>query len=168
MLILIGETRGELGASIYLRELFGREEGAPPPVDLNAEKNHARAVRHLIQTDQVTIVHDLSDGGLACAAADMALASSVGLSLSNPTDVADHGFYFGEDQARYLLAVNPDQLDWLDDVLGKAGVPYDVVGEAGGCEIALRGKAGELAAVDLDDLRKAHEGWMPDFMGGVD
>jgi len=164
VLALLGETRGALGASLYLREVLGREDGAPPPVDLKAERAAAGVVRELIVAGTLHVVHDLSDGGLAVAAAEMALASGVGIGLSNPTDVPDHAFYFGEDQARYLLALNPDQLDLLDEACTAAGVPYEVIGEAGGCELALRGKADEITAIDLDDLRATHEGWMPAFM----
>jgi phosphoribosylformylglycinamidine synthase len=153
---------------MYLRELLGREDGAPPPVDLNAEKAHAGLVRGLITAGKLATVHDLSDGGLVAAAAEMALASGVGILLNNPTKVADHGFYFGEDQARYLVAVDADWMDELDAACEAAGAPYEIVGEAGGCELALRGGAGALAAVDLDDLRSAHEGWMPDYMGRVE
>ncbi|MDB5443791.1 MAG: phosphoribosylformylglycinamidine synthase, partial [Phenylobacterium sp.] len=77
-LVLIGETRGELGASMYLREILGREDGAPPPVDLPAERRHGDFVRGAILSGQVQVVHDLSDGGLIAAAAEMALASGVG------------------------------------------------------------------------------------------
>ena len=164
VLALLGETRGALGATLYLRDVLGREDGAPPPVDLKAERAAAGVVRGLIASGQLKVVHDLSDGGLVVAAAEMALASGVGIGLSNPTAIADHAFYFGEDQARYLLALDPAQLDALDEACATAGVPYEVIGEAGGCELALRGPAGEIVAIDLDDLRATHEGWMPAFM----
>ncbi|MDO9223132.1 MAG: AIR synthase related protein, partial [Caulobacter sp.] len=77
-LVLIGANAGELGASIYLRELFGREDGAPPPVDLALERRTGDFVRGLIKSRQVTVVHDLSDGGLIVCASDMALASNIG------------------------------------------------------------------------------------------
>ena len=164
VLALLGETRGALGATLYLRDVLGREDGAPPPVDLKAERAAAGVVRGLIVSGQLKVVHDLSDGGLVVAAAEMAMASGVGIGLSNPTDIDDHAFYFGEDQARYLLALDPAQLDVLDEACATAGVPYEVIGEAGGCELALRGPAGEIVAIDLDDLRATHEGWMPAFM----
>src|SRR5215467_7585802 len=105
--LLVGETRGELGASLYLRELFGREDGAPPPVDLALEKKNGDFVRGLIRSGAVRLVHDLSDGGLVCAAAEMALASGVGVVLEPDSGLPIHAELFGEDQARYLLAA-PD------------------------------------------------------------
>src|ERR1700761_9133955 len=107
-LLLIGETRGELGSSLYLRELFGREDGAPPPVDLPLEKKNGDFVRGLIRSGAVRVAHDLSDGGLICAAAEIALASGVGVSLAADSGLPIHAELFGEDEARYLIAVGPD------------------------------------------------------------
>ncbi|OYX93314.1 MAG: phosphoribosylformylglycinamidine synthase II, partial [Caulobacter sp. 35-67-4] len=98
-LVLIGDTHGELGASIYLREILGREDGAPPPVDLAAERKHGDFVRGLIPTGLIAGLHDLSDGGLLIAAADIALASKVGITLNASSNQNAHPYLFGEDQA---------------------------------------------------------------------
>jgi len=164
-LVLVGDTDGWLGASMYLREVLGREDGAPPPVDLGKEKRAGDLVRELIQSGDVSVVHDLSDGGLVAAAAEMALASGVGAALIVQGDLPDHAVFFGEDQARYLLAMRRDQLDEFDAQADAAGVPYMIVGQAGGDELSLTGRGGLLAAIQLDDLRRAHEAWMPAFMG---
>ena len=87
-IVLIGETTGWLGQSMYLREICGREEGAPPPVDLAVEKRHGEFVRKLIADGRVTAVHDLSDGGLAVALAEMAMASGLGATLDAPEGIA--------------------------------------------------------------------------------
>jgi phosphoribosylformylglycinamidine synthase len=155
-LVLIGETRGELGASMYLREILGREDGAPPPVDLAVERRNGELVRKLIQDGTVRTVHDLADGGLAAAAAEMALASDVGLTLTLSGE--PHAQLFGEDQARYLLAL-ADPAPVLAAAKA-AGVPAAVVGQAGGDSLAVEG----LFALPLADLRQAHEGWMPGYM----
>jgi phosphoribosylformylglycinamidine synthase len=166
ILVLIGETQGALGASIYLREVLGREEGAPPPVDLATERRHGDMVRALILAGIPSAVHDLSDGGLVAAAAEMALASRVGAAITAPDAPTDLSGLFGEDQARYLLAVRPERLDEIDARAEAAGVPYAVVGRAGGDELSFSGEAGLLCAHDLDALRAAHEAWMPGFMEG--
>src|SRR4051812_15449228 len=75
LLILIGGRGKHLGQSIYLREIFGREEGPPPPVDLDAERQHGDFVRDLIRTGRVSAVHDISDGGLIQCIIEMMLAS---------------------------------------------------------------------------------------------
>jgi phosphoribosylformylglycinamidine synthase len=157
-LVLIGENHGELGASLYLREILGREDGAPPPVDLAVERRHGEFVRALIRDGKVTAVHDLSDGGLVVAAAEMALASGIGVSLNATSAAHSHPYLFGEDQARYLLgARDPDGL--LAEA-HKAGIHAIVVGLCGGGAFASHG----LFDIPLERLRQAHEGWLPGYM----
>ena len=162
-LILVGETHGELGASLYLREVLGRSEDemrayAPPPVDLALEKRNGDFVRGLIRSGKVHAVHDLSDGGLVGAAAEMALASKVGIELRATSQVHAQAYLFGEDQARYLLATT--QPDAIVAAAHAAGVHVSVAGHAGGEAFA----SAELFAIALPDLRDANEGWMPAFM----
>jgi phosphoribosylformylglycinamidine synthase len=104
--VLIGNTRGWLGQSLWLREIAGRQDGAPPAVDLSAERAHGEFVRSQIQAGLVRACHDVSDGGILVALAEMALAGNVGLRVfSRTADIPGHAFWFGEDQGRYLLAV---------------------------------------------------------------
>jgi len=159
VLVLIGTSQGELGASLYLRELLGREDGAPPPVDLAVERKNGDFVRGLIHSRAVTAVHDLSDGGLVVAAAEMALVSNIGLTLIATSQLHAHCFLFGEDQARYLVATRDPE--GLIARAKAAGVPATVVGEVGGEAFASR----ELFSIPLAKLREAHEGWLPGYMG---
>src|SRR5580698_7216655 len=132
-LLVVGASHGELGASLYLRELLGREDGAPPPVDLAFERRNGDFVRGLIRRGSVSAVHDLSDGGLAIAAAEMALASGVGLELSPTSLTHAHAFLFGEDQGRYLIATSdPDPIITAGR---QAGLNIALAGQAGGSEI---------------------------------
>ena len=165
VLVLIGETVGELGASIYLREVLGREDGAPPPVDLALERKTGDFVREQIEAGALTCVHDLSDGGLIGAAADMALASDVGVDLDATSAAHAHILLFGEDQARYLVAV-PDATEILAAAQA-AGVRASVVGRAKGRDFASGGADGDLFRLPLDHLREMHEGWMPGWIEAV-
>jgi phosphoribosylformylglycinamidine synthase subunit PurL len=160
-LVLIGETHGELGSSLYLRELLGREDGAPPPVDLALERKHGDFVRGLIGSGRALVVHDLSDGGLVCAAAEMALASGVGITLRANSNAHSHPYLFGEDQARYLIATRDP--DALLEAAKAAGVHASAAGEAGGDQLASPG----LFSIDLTALRVANEGWLPAYMGAA-
>ncbi len=159
-MILIGETRGHMGRSVYLAELFGREEGAPPPVDLEAERRAGELVRALGAEGLLSAAHDLGDGGLGLAAAEMALAGGVGVVLASDPSMAMQEWFFGEDQARYLLAVAADDEEAVLDRAEEAGVPARTVGRAGGDRIVLGDRALPLA-----EARAAHEGALPALMG---
>jgi phosphoribosylformylglycinamidine synthase II len=156
-LLLVGQSDGAIGASLYLRECLGREDGAPPTVDLGAERRNGDCVRGLIRSGAVSVVHDLSDGGLALAAAEMALASDQGLTLDIDPARAT-ALLFGEDQARYLIAV-ADPGPVIDEAT-RQGVPVARVGRAVGADFAATG----LFSLSLARLRSAHEDWMPAFM----
>ncbi|HMB76588.1 MAG TPA: phosphoribosylformylglycinamidine synthase subunit PurL, partial [Kiloniellaceae bacterium] len=153
-IVLLGETKGHLGASIYLREIEGRREGAPPPVDLAAERRVGDFVRGQIAAGKVSACHDLSDGGLAVALAEMALAGDLGASIALPGvhKSTRHGWLFGEDQARYLVTL--PQAPELLAAAAAAGVPALELGRTGGTELILP----EAAPISLARLREVHEG----------
>lgn len=161
VLVLIGETVGELGSSLYLREVHGIEAGKPPKVDLSVEKCNGDFVRDLIRSKTAKAVHDLSDGGLLPAAFDMASASGVGIELKNPTDLEDHVFAFAEDQARYLIAVDEASAHLVLAKAAEAGVPALTIGVAGGSDLSLTG----VMSLSLSELKTANERWLPEFMG---
>jgi phosphoribosylformylglycinamidine synthase len=102
-------ARGHLGQSLWLREIHGREDGEAPPVDLVLEKNSGEFVRELIEAGLASAVHDVSDGGLAVALAEMALAGGIGAEVEAHPDSSPTAWWFGEDQGRYLLTVRDDE-----------------------------------------------------------
>ena len=163
LIVLLGETKGWMGQSMYLREVCGREEGAPPPVDLSAERRTGDFVRALINEKIVTAVHDLSDGGLLVAVAEMALAAGIGAKLYGPPAfLTEHGFWFGEDQARYVVTIKPAQADDLAARVKAANVPIRRIGMTHGAALTLPGEREIL----LNALRERHEGWLPAYMAG--
>jgi phosphoribosylformylglycinamidine synthase len=159
-LVLIGATKGWIGASAYLSEILGREEGAPPPVDLKVEKTNGDFVRGLIREGRVSACHDVSDGGLLVAAAEMALASGLGLDLAAaPAGPPAFAWWFGEDQARYLVATA--DADALLKEAAKTGIPASRIGAfTASPALTLAG----AESISLDELRRAHEGWLPGYM----
>jgi phosphoribosylformylglycinamidine synthase subunit PurL len=160
-IVLVGKTLGHLGQSIYLREIHGREDGAPPPVDLSAERRNGDFVRDLIEAGQVTAVHDISDGGLLVTVVEMALAGNIGASLdASREELREDAYLFGEDQGRYVLAVSHGHLDEVWQAATSAGIPFEQIGET--CNQPVVGFAD--AQVTLAALRKAHEGWFPTYM----
>jgi phosphoribosylformylglycinamidine synthase len=139
MAVQIGQTHGHLGQSAVLAELFNREEGDAPPVDLAAEKRHGeflRANRKLLRA-----ATDLGDGGLALAAFEMAEGAGLGVTLP----VSEAGFLFGEDQARYLLAASPADAEALVAAGKAAGVPVTVVGKFGGDNVSFGAESAPMA-----------------------
>ena len=162
VLVLVGETTGALGASLFMRHIEGRETGAPPRVDLAAEKRHGDFVRAQIREGRIKAIHDLSDGGLACAAADMAMTSGVGVKLAYEGPLPLFTWMFGEDQARYLIAADAEAAGALIGEARAAKVPASVIGLAGGRFVSINGGH----AVDLIRLKQAHENWMPTLMAG--
>jgi phosphoribosylformylglycinamidine synthase len=159
-ILLIGETEGWLGQSLYLRELAGREDGAPPPVDLAVERRNGDFVRQLILEKLITAAHDLSDGGLLVALADMAIASGIGAVVENQSGVADHAFWFGEDQGRYVVTAK--NAETIVQRAKAAGVPVARLGATGRRVLAV----GEQRPLTVRDLRDRFEAWLPAYMAG--
>jgi phosphoribosylformylglycinamidine synthase len=139
--VLIGATHGHMGQSALLAEAFGIEAGDAPPVDLAAEKAHGSFIRaHGKAFHGCT---DLSDGGLALAAFEMAEGAGLGLTLT----AADTATLYGEDQARYLVALPASRADTLLAQAAALGIPAAKVGKFGGETVTLGGESAPLAAL---------------------
>ena len=135
LLFMLGETVGHLGQSALLAEVFDREEGDAPHVDLVAELNAGRTLLRFknSHTDALTAAHDISDGGLAIAATEMALSGDIGVTVID----GDAGWFFGEDQARYLLGINPSHAQATLSFFQAAQVPIKHVGAFSGNSVIL-------------------------------
>jgi phosphoribosylformylglycinamidine synthase II len=159
-ILVIGETHGWLGQSLYLRELCGREDGAPPPVDLAAERRHGDFVRTLIRDGLITAAHDVSDGGLLVALTEMAIASGNGAILESPSELPTHAFWFGEDQARYVVTAR--NVEPIMERAKAAGVPLTPLGATGGAVVSISGEQ----PLRVADLKQRFETWLPAYMAG--
>ena len=164
LLLLIGREEGHLGQSLYLRDVHGRRDGPPPPVDLAHEKRVGDFVRRLIRTGVATACHDVSDGGLAVAVAEMAMASGIGAAIPGPAQGDPIPFLFGEDQGRYLVTINLDpQGDEIAELWREAeaaGIFAPWVGTTGGDALKL----GDYWTIPVSHLKDAHESWFPAYM----
>ena len=119
-------------------------------------------MRTHIRDQVVTSVHDISDGGLLVALAEMAMASKIGATLSAPAGVAAHGFWFGEDQGRYIITVDESKIASINADASKTGVSLLRLGATGGNALTLPGERPILIAA----LNERFEGWLPRYMAG--
>ena len=151
-----------LGQSMYLREILGREDGPPPPVDLGHEKRVGDFVRGLIRDGLATAVHDCSDGGLAVALAEMAMARGIGATVNPLPGHSPLPVLFGEDQGRYVVTVRATDVDAVLARAKAAGVVAPWIGNTGGSDLKL----GDVISISVAKLKEAHENWFPAFMSG--
>ncbi len=159
-ILLIGETQGHLGASLYLREVLGREEGAPPPVDLAVEKRHGLLVKQLIEAGLIAACHDLSDGGLLVALAEMCQPKQIGAQVRFNNQLSLHAYAFGEDQARYLLAVDAAKKDAVLVELNQQDIPFTDLGQTVPDNLIVE----DVLRVPVSYLRDLNETWLPGYM----
>ncbi|MFP5330050.1 MAG: phosphoribosylformylglycinamidine synthase subunit PurL [Alphaproteobacteria bacterium] len=160
----VGYPRGHLGQSLWLREIQDRNDGPPPAVNLDAERRAGDAIRELISLGWISAVHDVSDGGLAVAVAEMALGRGIGAEVRlerHPGSTA--GMLFGEDQATYVIASNHDTTELIEK-LNEHGVVGEHIGITGGNLLNI-GTHNDGASIPLAELRAAHEGFFPRLMG---
>ena len=155
-------TRSHLGKSLWLKVVKSRDEGRAPLTDLEAERGAGQIVRKLIGEGLLSAVHDVSDGGLAVALAEMALSGNVGADVSAHADYTLAQWWFGEDQARYVITVPADKADAFSTIVGEGldmpqaeMVGFHRIGTVGG---------DSLLGVPLTDLRDAHQSFFREWM----
>jgi phosphoribosylformylglycinamidine synthase len=164
LLIVIGREQGHLGQSLYQQIVVGRLEGSPPGVDLADEMKAGNLVRALIREGRVRAVHDVSDGGLLVAVAEMALSGGMGAELlPYGGRLPAHAAWFGEDQGRYVLEVAPEHATEIIERARLLALPARILGRTGSDALCLKGEE----SLTLAELRDLHEAWMPTYMGGL-
>jgi phosphoribosylformylglycinamidine synthase len=169
ILFVVGGGTGDgwLGRSLYLREIEGREEGAPPPVDLEGERRTGTFVLGLIETGRVQTCHDVADGGLLVAVAEMAIAGGIGASLDadgvTAAEAMSARWLFGEDQGRFVIAVALADADAVVAEAGRQGVALRRIGRTGGERLTVGGRC----AISISELRTIHEAWLPAYMASA-
>lgn len=160
IIVLVGSCGLHLGQSVYVRDILNSDEGPPPYVDLSLEKRHGRFVRSTIKHGLVHAAHDISDGGLAIALAEMVIKAEKGIKIKLSDTLPHHVELFGEDQGRYLLAVKPDALGTLEVFAQKSAVSLMKLGKVENNKLDIDG----VFALSISDLTQAYENWFPEFM----
>ena len=158
-IILIGSTKGHLGATLWLKEIAGLERGSAPPVNLDSELENGNFVRSLIHQGAVTACHDISGGGLIVAVATMALSGNIGCKISILSDSNNTvSWLFGEDQARYLITTKT--AGKVLECAEKESIPAYQIGTTGGTTLTV----GRHPPISLEEMRGIYEGWLPNYM----
>ncbi|MET0154503.1 MAG: phosphoribosylformylglycinamidine synthase subunit PurL [Rickettsiales bacterium] len=152
---------GHLGCSLYMRELFGDEDAVPPLPRLTDEKRNGAFIRDAIGKGLLEAAHDVSDGGVACAVADMALAGNIGAMITEACGLPEHAFCFGEDQARYVVEISEENVKTVSQLAESHHAPLAFIGLAEGAAVTLFGHETSLAA-----LRAATENVIPGLFAG--
>ena len=158
---LIGTEAEHLGQSIYLREILGMEDGPAPEVDLMTERMRGEFVRAAIGSGEITSCHDISDGGLAIALAEMCIASGKGMNIDVNMRQA-HAALFGEDQSRYILTMSEDYANMFAANAEGSGVFFQRLGTVEGDRL----KIGKHISLSVEEMKQTHESWFPDYMDG--
>ncbi|RZM35862.1 MAG: phosphoribosylformylglycinamidine synthase subunit PurL, partial [Sphingomonas sp.] len=164
IILTVGKRGGHLGQSLYLRECHGREEGPPPPVDLEAERKTGDLIRTAIADGQLSAVHDVSDGGIAVTVAEMALAGNIGAMIDRKQPFDCARAFFAEDQGVYVVTVHDHALLDFLGAAHAAGVEAEPLGRTGGKRLIFE-RPDRDDVVTIEALRSAHEGFFPKLMG---
>lgn len=159
-ILLIGETKGHMGSSLYLREINGSEEGPPPAVDLAAEKRIGDFVRKLIRDQMLAACHDVADGGLLVAIAEMCLPKQIGAQIRFPQNLPGYVYGFAEDQARYVVSVAAVNKDDVLVALNQAKIPFTDLGYTVADLLIVE----DMMRAPVAHLTSVNEKWLPEFM----
>ncbi len=158
---VIGTQAEHLGQSLYMREVLGLEDGPAPAVDLLTERMRGEFVRSAIRAGEVSACHDISDGGLAIALAEMCMASDCGMSVDLESPHM-HAALFGEDQSRYILTMPGDYADMFAANAEDSGVFFARLGTVDGNQLTI----GKSVSLSVEEMKATHEAWFPSYMEG--
>ena len=160
LLLLIGKTFGHIEQSCFLKENFSIIDGSPPEINFFNEKNNGEAVLNIINLGLANSVHDVSNGGLIVALSEMAMSSDYGIRIEKPKKIRNPiEYFFGEDQGRYIVEINKDNLIKVEKVLKKNDIYYELIGITQKKYFEIEG----LIKLDINDLFKINSRWYNQF-----
>jgi phosphoribosylformylglycinamidine synthase II len=154
---LLGETFAELGGSEYAEAVLGTVSGHPPGLDLDREGALATFLVEAATGDLLAGAHDCSDGGLAVALAESAIAGDCGFAVALPGDLPPHLAMFSESASRAVISVAPERVGDLEDLAARLEVPMARLGETGGPRMVF----GEEFEVTVAEARRVYESTIP-------
>ena len=159
--LLIGKTEGHIDQSLFARVILDEKKGPPPEVNLFNEKNNGETLLNLIEKNYIRSAHDISLGGIMTAVSKMCIKGNKGIKLKKPKYlISEIEYFFGEDQGRYLIEVNPKDLKEVINILNKNSVHYDEIGTIIENDIEINQKT----KVTIDELRSYNTSWLKRYM----
>jgi phosphoribosylformylglycinamidine (FGAM) synthase-like enzyme len=164
IIILLGETKAELGGSEFQYVVHGVTEGRPPELDLAVEKRLLETVLKAIQEGLVASAHDLSEGGLAVALAESCISGSIGAKVSLESELRKDFALFSETQSRILLSASPEKADALQHWVASQGVPYHVIGTVTGAELSIQVNSEQGIQSPVQELEQVWKDAIPCLM----
>ena len=158
-IIVIGKTYGHLHTSLFAEYILNNIDGPPPKVDLDVEVKNGKFIKKLINKNYIKTCHDISDGGLLVAIAEMAVSSGLGAYIKTQ-DSNFYNWWFGEDQGRYIITCNNFNLDKIVRLSKLEHIELNCIGKVGGDLLNIDQKN----TICISELRKQHEAWLPQYM----
>ena len=159
-ILLIGKTFGHLEQSVFLEEIYSISDGQPPEINLVNEKNNGENVLEIIKNNLVNSVHDVSNGGLIIALAEMSMGSNYGVKINKPKKLTNLlKYFFGEDQGRYILEVDKNNLGKVEKILKNNNIFYENIGSTQKDYFEIQGEL----KIDIKELYKINDRWYNNY-----
>ncbi len=161
LIIVIGKTEGHIDQSVFARDVLNEKKGPPPEVNLFNEKNNGETLLELMKYDLIESAHDVSLGGIITAISKMSISGKKGFKLNTPKHLMNKfDYYFGEDQGRYIIEIDPNNLVKVQNILKNSSVHYDEIGTIIENDIILD----KEPILHIDDLIKSNTNWLTEYM----
>ena len=162
ILLVIGKTEGHLDQSLFAREILNEKNGPPPEINLFNEKNNGETILKLMEKNFIKSAHDISLGGIITALSKMCIKGKKGATLKKPKYLINKFEYlFGEDQGRYIIEIDKNNLQDVMKILSENSVHFDELGAVNDENLIIDDKS----KVSIDDLIKSHTTWLTNYMG---
>ena len=159
-ILLLGQTSGYLGQSIYAKEILNNTSGLPPKIDLKSEKKIGDTVRDLININKIDTVHDVSDGGFLVALAEMSISGNIGVRINLDKENLNDKFLFGEDQGRYIISISDKQMSEITKIFNDREIFFQKVGKTCGKKLIIN----DNEEVEIEVLKNLHENWFNKYL----
>jgi len=161
LVLIIGKTEGHIDQSLFARSILDEKNGPPPEINLFNEKNNGETLLQLIKNDYIKSAHDVSLGGIITAISKMCISGNKGIEINKlKLSMSDIEYLFSEDQGRYVIEINPIDLDNVIKILEKNSVHYDEFGKIIENYMIIDGKT----KVTIDELKSYNTNWLKKYM----